>query len=587
MGFGNTPLGQDLIPLGTASVPGTVDPVPIQGSANKTTDGNNNTTTPVNMNLKQVGDVLFALGQALKVGSIPVVLPSDQVVPVSATSLPLPTGAATQTTLASVLAQLQAGIAVNTISNYATENGNLASVKADLDTLSAIVSGGKGAVKAGAGDFADLATLAGIVSSNKASVKAAANDIADLATLAGIVSGAKATIKAAINDIADLATLLARHNDTFGTNTAISAATTFSAIPLVSALAANSYATLPNASYMATFSAQINVASAFVGTIGFYGLLPDGATLQQINAHQRGTATTTNATAINTGSALEQTWEGSIAAFKAIYVVCTAFTSGAASVQLGLTAADYAHAIINTVAQNLTQVGGVAPQLDGGLLNRLGVSLYGKNAAAGDTPFLLNADGSAQYDLRKVAGATLSQSNPVITELNIPNWIRSGNGFSYTNGLSGTSYPVTATNNNLLVCALSIFNPSNSGKNILIYSIKVACTGSGPSGKIFATTTDPSGTTGYTGVAVAANAKLGGAATVASLSASASAIAASPATSGTPMESYAIASGSAIEVLTNGSVILLPSGSANGISIMAFVPTAGQTFVCTAKGVEY
>jgi hypothetical protein len=268
----------------------------------------------------------------------------------------------------------------------------------DLAALSAIVSGGKGAVKAGAGDFADLATLAGIVSANKAAVKAAANDIADLATLATIVSGAKAAIKSATNDIVDLATLLARHTDTFGNNTAISAATTFGAIPLTSALAANSYATLPNASYMATFSAQINVASAFVGTIGFYGLLPDGATLQQINAHQRGTASNGNQSAINTGSALEQTWEGSIAGFKAIYVVCSAFTSGAASVQIGLTAANYAHAILNTVASNLTQLNGTAPQLDGGSSNRLGTSLYGKNSTAGDTAIKVNSGGD-QYIL--------------------------------------------------------------------------------------------------------------------------------------------------------------------------------------------
>ena len=128
-------------------------------------------------------------------------------------------------------------------------------------------------------------------------------------------------------------------------------------------LVTNSSATLSNASYQDTFIAQINVASAFVGTIGFYGLLPDGTTLQAINAHQRASATNGSSTAINTGTALEQTWEGSIAAFKAIYVVCSAFTSGAASVQLGLTAANYAHAILNTVASNITQINGSALSL--------------------------------------------------------------------------------------------------------------------------------------------------------------------------------------------------------------------------------
>jgi len=59
----------------------------------------------------------------------------------------------------------------------ATEGGHLAAIdtstaasKTDLDTLAGIVSGSKGAVKAGAGDFVDLATLAGIVSGGRALV---------------------------------------------------------------------------------------------------------------------------------------------------------------------------------------------------------------------------------------------------------------------------------------------------------------------------------------------------------------------------------------------------------------------------------
>jgi hypothetical protein len=211
----------------------------------------------------------------------------------------------------------------------------------------------------------------------------------------------------ALESNGNLATLLARLTDTFGNNTAITAATTFGSIPLISALAVSSYATFSNASYQDTFIVQINVASAFVGTIGFYGLLPDGATLQAINAHQRATATNGNSTAINTSSALEQTWEGSIAGFKAIYVVCTVFTSGAASVQIGLTAANYAHAIINTVSQNLTQLNGTTPQLDGVSLNRLGVSLYGKNSAAGDTSLAVDSSGRLQDNIAQIGGNTV------------------------------------------------------------------------------------------------------------------------------------------------------------------------------------
>src|SRR6266403_1010461 len=80
--IGNTQVGTaDQIPQSSAIVPGRTTPIPIQGSTNTTTDNQANETTPVNLNLKQVGDVLFALGQALKVASIPVVLPSDQIVP--------------------------------------------------------------------------------------------------------------------------------------------------------------------------------------------------------------------------------------------------------------------------------------------------------------------------------------------------------------------------------------------------------------------------------------------------------------------------------------------------------------------------
>jgi hypothetical protein len=288
MTVGNTPLGTDQMPLPTTIVPGNNTPVMAQGSTLTNTDNLGNTTTPANFNLKQVGDVLFALGQALKAASIPVVLPSDQVV--------------------------------------STLDANSASNNVHLGSIDAAISGAK----------LDLDALAAIVSSNKASIKASANDIVDLAAL------------------------LARLTDTFGSSTAISAQTTLAAIPTTSGLVTNSFATLTNSSYQDTFIVQINVASAFVGTIGFYGLLPDGNTLQQINAHQRGTATNGNSTAINTSSALEQTWEGSIAGFKAIYVICSSYTSGTATVQLGLTAANYGQAILNTVASNLTQVGGSA-----------------------------------------------------------------------------------------------------------------------------------------------------------------------------------------------------------------------------------
>jgi hypothetical protein len=379
------PLDDGDIPISSHYVPD-VGFIGVQGSPTINTDGSNKKSSPVNLNLAQVGNIAIALGQALKNGSISVTLASDQ----GAIATLDTNSAAMKSDLDAIKAAVQGTLGVS-VSNFpgapsiqrvgAIAGDFPAGSIVDLATLAAIVSGGKGAVKAGAGDFADLATLAGIVSSGKASVKASANDIVDLATLAGIVSGGKGAVKAALNDIVDLATLLARHTDTFGTSTAISAQTSLAAIPVIAGLVTNSFATLVNNSYQDTFLVQINVASAFVGTIGFYGLLPDGSTLQAINAHQRGTAINGNSSAINTGSALEQTWEGSIAGFKAIYVICSAFTSGAATVQIGLTAANYAHAIINTVAQNLTQVNGTPIAL-------------GQNTKVNSIPVTLPSDAS-------------------------------------------------------------------------------------------------------------------------------------------------------------------------------------------------
>ena len=262
---------------------------------------------------------------------------------VDAQSGDFPTGAITD--LATLLTLAGTPTDANTVNSLM---GRLTKIR---DLLNATLTV-NGSVTANAGTNLNTSALALETGGNLAAAKA------DLDTLAGVVSSNKAAVKSATNDIVDLATLLARLTDTFGNNTAISAATTFGSIPLVSAIAANSSANLTNSSYQDTFIAQINVASAFNGTIGFYGLLPDGSTLQQINAHQRNSSTTNNSTAINTSSALEQTWAGSIAGFKAVYVVCTTFTSGSASVQIGLTASPYALAILNTVAQNLTQVNG-------------------------------------------------------------------------------------------------------------------------------------------------------------------------------------------------------------------------------------
>lgn len=87
---------------------------------------------PLNVNLADVGGAAISLGQALMASSIPMVIASDQVVPISATALPLPAGASTSalqtsgnttlstisTTLGSILLDLTNGTQITQVSNF-------------------------------------------------------------------------------------------------------------------------------------------------------------------------------------------------------------------------------------------------------------------------------------------------------------------------------------------------------------------------------------------------------------------------------------------------------------------------------------
>lgn len=89
-----------------------------------------------------------------------------------------------------------------------------------------------------------------------------------------------------------------------------------------------------------------------------------------------------------------------------------------------------------------------------------------------------------QVDLARVLGSALSASNPNITESNISNWVRNGQGF-YAN----TEYYASSAANN----AFSIFNPVSSGKIIIVYSLMVIeASTSNNSIKLRITNTNPS-----------------------------------------------------------------------------------------------
>lgn len=137
---------------------------------------------------------------------------------------------------------------------------------------------------------------------------------------------------------------------------------------------------------------------------------------------------------------------------------------------------------------------------------------------------------------------------------------------------------------------LSVFNPSSSGKNVLVYSALVYNGGYTPSGVLNLTTTDPAFAHTCTSGSQLANMKAGGAA---------SAIASSVTYSTNDSVNlgstgvlyplvYQTPNGQGtIELLGSiGKAILLPSGSNNGVMIGTSVQS-GQGWGITASWIEY
>ncbi len=141
-------------------------------------------------------------------------------------------------------------------------------------------------------------------------------------------------------------------------------------------------------------------------------------------------------------------------------------------------------------------------------------------------------------------------TNPAITEDQIRAWIANGQGFSASTGVLNSA---AGTNN----YALSVFNPSTSGKNILIYSIQVANGSGAMTALLQRVTADPA----FTAV-TPLNAKLGGSASA--IAGHVSQATSNQTLSGTYDQVITIAS-TTMELLTNGAAILLPNGSSEGL----------------------
>lgn len=177
----------------------------------------------------------------------------------------------------------------------------------------------------------------------------------------------------------------------------------------------------------------------------------------------------------------------------------------------------------------------------------------------------LTASGSGQAFLLDTQGNLMSQA-----------WmleqLMQGKGYTATTGLlnvAAGNYP------------LSIFNPANSGKSILLYALH-ASSGTAAVNSITVFVETMSANPAYASAALITPSKLG---------ASTSAIAASCTFSSlsqalaAPYRQIEV-SGGPVELLLNGDVILLPNGLATGVSV--FVQTYASGFVSiSAKWLEF
>jgi hypothetical protein len=128
---------------------------------------------------------------------------------------------------------------------------------------------------------------------------------------------------------------------------------------------------------------------------------------------------------------------------------------------------------------------------------------------------------------------------------------------------------------------LSIFNPANSGKTILVYSVRVS-SGTASSNSISlllqTTTINPA----YANAATVANTRAGGAA---SAIASTCTFSSSGLTISPPYLQVEISTGP-IDAFNNGGYIILPAGSANGLTALLQTYASGINNI-TARWLEF
>jgi hypothetical protein len=158
----------------------------------------------------------------------------------------------------------------------------------------------------------------------------------------------------------------------------------------------------------------------------------------------------------------------------------------------------------------------------------------------------------------KVAPGGNPVTNPTITQDQIRAWIANGQGFSAGTGILNSA---TSTNN----YPLSMFNPNNSSKSVVLYSIQVANGSGGATALLQLVTSNPAFANQVTPI----NMKAGGPSSA--LPAAAITAATINQAIAAPYEQVVTLASTTLELLTNGATILLPNGSNNGL--VAYVQT--------------
>jgi hypothetical protein len=185
-----------------------------------------------------------------------------------------------------------------------------------------------------------------------------------------------------------------------------------------------------------------------------------------------------------------------------------------------------------------------------------------------------NADGSGLIGGLNQAGVGQALRLDINGSLLVQPWNQAmnanGSAFMASNGLLNAvagNYP------------LAVFNPAASGKNVLIYSIRIS-TGTGSSnGFLQVVTTNPA----YGSAAVVTNKRLG---SVASAIATDCTFTGTSQTLNAPYAKVELLTTYPAELLSNGCAILLPSGSATGL--VAWITTfSGGYSSITVEWIEY